>query len=56
MVNCKDNLKFKNANKSLNDIIVEALKIEIQKKIVLTYNMLKNSNNTSLFLDKCGSN
>jgi len=56
MVNYKVNLKFKDTDKSLNEIISEALKIELQKKIDLTCNMLKNDNDTHYFLDKWSSN
>ena len=35
------NLKFKDEGKSLNEIITEVLKIELQKKIKMTCNILK---------------
>ena len=35
------NLKFKDAGKSLNEIITEVLKIELQKKLNMTCNNLK---------------
>ena len=38
MVKYKVNLKFKDTSKSLNEIITEALKIELQKKFVMTCN------------------
>lgn len=41
MVKYKVNLKFKDTGKSLNEIITEVLKIEIQKKIDMTCNILK---------------
>ena len=41
MVKYKVNLKFKDTGKSLNEIITEVLKIEIQKKIYMTCNILK---------------
>lgn len=56
MVNYKINLKFKDTDKSLNEIISEALKIELQKKIDLTCNMLKNDNDALCSLDKWSSN
>lgn len=55
MVNYKVNLKFKDTGKSLNDIIAEALKIELQKKIDMTCNILKNDNDTHYSLDKWSS-
>ena len=41
MVKYKVNLKFKENGKSLNEIITEVLKIELQKKINMTCNILK---------------
>ena len=41
MVKYKVNLKFKDTGKSLNEIITEVLKIELQKKIDATCNILK---------------
>ena len=41
MVKYKINLKFKDTGKSLNEIITEVLKIELQKKINETCNILK---------------
>lgn len=41
MVKYKANLKFKEDGKSLNEIITEALKIEIKKKFLMTCNNLK---------------
>lgn len=41
MVKYKVNLKFKDTGKSLNEIITEVLKIELQKKIDMTCNLLK---------------
>ena len=41
MVKYKVNLKFKDTGKSLNEIINEVLKIELQKKIDATCNILK---------------
>ena len=38
MVKYKVNLKFKNTSKSLNKIITEVLKIELQKKLNMTGN------------------
>ena len=38
MVKYKVNLKFKEASISLNEIITEVLKIELQKKLNMTYN------------------
>jgi len=38
----KVNLKFKEDGKSLNEIITEVLKIELEKKINTTCNTLKN--------------
>ena len=40
MVKYKVNLKFKDTSKSLNEIITEVLKIELQKKFVMTCNYL----------------
>lgn len=42
MVNYKVNLKFKEGGKSLNELITEVLKIELNKKTNDTYNILKN--------------
>ena len=41
MVKYKVNLKIKDTGKSLNEIITEVLKIELQKKIDATCNILK---------------
>ena len=38
MVKYKVNLKFKDTSISLNEIITEVLKIELQKKFVMTCN------------------
>ena len=38
MVKYKVNLKFKDTSKSLNEIITEVLKIELQKKLNMTCN------------------
>ena len=38
MVKYKVNLIFKDASISLNEIITEVLKIELQKKLNMTYN------------------
>ena len=40
MVKYKVNLKFKDASKSLNEIITEVLKIELQKRLNMTCNYL----------------
>ena len=40
MVKYKVNLKFKDASISLNEIITEVLKIELQKKLNVTCNSL----------------
>ena len=40
MVKYKVNLKFKENGKSLNETIIEVLKIELQKKINTTCNIL----------------
>lgn len=40
MVKYEVNLKFKENGKSLNETITEVLKIELQKKIIKTYNIL----------------
>ena len=40
MVKYNVNLKYKDTSKSLNEIITEALKIELQKKFVMTCNYL----------------
>lgn len=40
MVKYKVNLKFKDTSKSLNEIITEVLKIELQKRLNMTYNYL----------------
>ena len=40
MVKYKVNLKFRDNSKSLNEIITEVLKIELQKKFVMTCNYL----------------
>ena len=41
MVKYKVNLKFRDAGKSLNELITEVLKIELQKKINMTCNFIK---------------
>ena len=41
MVKYKVNLKFKENGKSLNETITEVLKLELNKKINETYNILK---------------
>lgn len=41
MVKYKVNLKFKEGGKSLNELITEVLKIELNKKINETCNILK---------------
>ena len=40
MVKYKVNLKFKDTSKSLNEIITEVLKIELQKKLNIACNYL----------------
>ena len=40
MVKYKVNLMFKDTSKSLNEIITEVLKIELQKKLNMTCNSL----------------
>ena len=40
MVKYKVNLKFKDTSKSLNEILTEVLKIELQKKLNMTCNYL----------------
>jgi hypothetical protein len=40
MVKYKVNLKFKDTSKSLNEIIIEVLKIELQKRLNMTCNYL----------------
>ena len=40
MVKYKVNLKFKDTSKSLNEILTEVLKIELQKKLNMTCNCL----------------
>ena len=40
MVKYKVNLMFKDTSKSLNEIITEVLKIELQKKLNMTCNYL----------------
>lgn len=42
MVKYKVNLKFKENGKSLNELITEVLKIELNKKINATCKILKN--------------
>ena len=42
MVKYKVNLKFKDTSKSLNEILTEVLKIELQKKLNMTCNYLSN--------------
>ena len=39
MVKYKVNLKFKDTSKSLNEIMTEVLKIELQKKLNMTCNI-----------------
>ena len=39
MIKYKVNLKFKDTSKSLNEIITEVLKIELQKKLNMTCNI-----------------
>ena len=59
MVKYKVNLKFKDTGKSLNEIITEVLKIELQKKINMTCNILKRKlpcNHTHYSLDEGSSN
>lgn len=41
MVKYKVNLKFKDTEKSLNEILIDVLKIELQKKVNMTCNILK---------------
>lgn len=41
MVKYKVNLKFKESGKSLNELITEVLKIELNKKINKTCNFIK---------------
>lgn len=41
MVKYKVNLKFKDTEKSLNEILIDVLKIELQKKINMICNILK---------------
>ena len=41
MVKYKVNLKFKENGKSLNETITEVLKMELQKKLNMTCNILK---------------
>ena len=41
MVKYKVNLKFKDTEKSLNEILIDVLKIELEKKINMTCNILK---------------
>ena len=40
MVKYKVNLMFKDTSKSLNEIITEVLKMELQKKLNMTFNYL----------------
>ena len=42
MVKYKVNLKFKENGKSLNEIIINTLKIELEKRINTTYDNLEN--------------
>ena len=59
MVKYKVNLKFKDTEKSLNEIITEVLKIELQKKINMTCNILKKElpcNHTHYFLNEWSIN
>lgn len=46
MVKYKINLKFKDTSKSLNEIITEVLKIELQKKLNMTCNIYNRDNHT----------
>ena len=41
MVKYKVNLKFKDTEKSLNEILIDVLKIELEKKINLYCNILE---------------
>ena len=41
MVKYKVNLKFKDTEKSLNEILIDVLKIELEKKINMTCNIFK---------------
>lgn len=59
MVKYKVNLKFKENGKSLNETITEVLKIEINKKINETCNILKKEltfNHTHYFQSEGSSN
>ena len=41
MAKYKVNLKFKDTFKSLNELITEVLKIELQKKLNMNHNIIK---------------
>ena len=59
MVKYKVNLKFKETGKSLNEIIINALKIELEKRINTTYDNLENRlsfNNALYFKSEGNSN
>ena len=59
MVKYKVNLKFKENEKSLNEIIINALKIELEKRINTTYDNLENRlsfNNALYFKSEGNSN
>ena len=59
MVKYKVNLKFKETGKSLNEIIINALKIELEKRINTTYDNLENRlsfNNAHYFKSEGNSN
>ena len=59
MVKYKVNLKFKENGKSLNEIIINALKIELEKRINTTYDNLENRlsfNNALYFKSEGNSN
>ena len=59
MVKYKVNLKFKDTSKSLNEIITEVLKIELQKRLNMTCNYLNRelpSNHTHYFQVEGSSN
>lgn len=52
MVKYKVNIRFKENGKSLNELITEVLKIELQKKLNMTCNYLSNGltcNHTNYF-------
>lgn len=59
MAEYKVNLKFKENEKSLNEIIINALKIELEKRINTTYDNLENRlsfNNALYFKSEGNSN